>query len=127
MLKGITLGIKSAANPLIDEFMHMHKTGPIRPVMAVRYVREAFVYPVSDTRITFDMDITYNLKPSASALQPNMIPWPNPDNYIVMEIKFNNFLPGLVQGIIQPGYDINNMYAESISKYADSRIFIEGE
>lgn len=66
----------------------------LRPVVAVRYVRDAFCYPGSDLRLTFDRELEA-IPPDTAALSRadfRGIPALAPGN-VVMEIKYGSYLP----------------------------------
>lgn len=85
-----------------------------RPKVAVRYVREAFYYPSTDLRITFDRNLEA-LQPDFSVLfDPDIrgIPALAPGS-VVMEIKYGTYLPTFVR-------KLTRVHAPqlSLSKYA---------
>ncbi len=92
---------------LVDSHNHLLKTAYLesrcsllRAVVIVEYYREAFYDPVSHVRITFDSDLRASL--GAISFFDSKVPMmrvidePN----IIMEIKFGNFFPRHVQGLL---------------------------
>lgn len=69
-----------------------------QPVVAVRYIRDAFYHPGSDLRLTFDRDLEA-LPPDGQALcDPDFrgIPVLPPGN-VIMEIKYGSYLPSFLR------------------------------
>jgi hypothetical protein len=97
-------------------FLRMKHNG-LRPVKVVDYFREAYVFPVEETRITFDMDLRMGAD-DFEIFNRNMLTVPMLEKgIIILEIKFNNFLPEIVRNLLQ-GIPTTR-YA--ISKYAICR------
>ena len=85
-----------------------------RPVVGVRYTRDAFYHPGSDFRLTFDRDIEA-LYPDAACLfdgQLRGLPGMTPGT-VVMEIKYGAYLPEFVRKLTRV-----NAPQLSLSKYA---------
>ncbi len=70
------------------------------PAVTVRYWRNAFVYPGTDTRLTFDTDVEA-LPPDAMYLfDENCSGIPAlPKNHVIMEVKYGDYLPAFVRKI----------------------------
>ena len=68
------------------------------PKVAVRYQRDAFYYPGTDLRITFDKQLEALLPDYNVLLDPNFhgIPAITPGS-VIMEIKYGAYLPNFVQ------------------------------
>ena len=84
------------------------------PVCYVKYKRKAYVHPIQNTRITFDMDIIgrpYDISGCQSAM--SILPLGS----IVMEIKYDRYFPEFIRKIIY----INGLYRTRCSKYAITR------
>lgn len=84
------------------------------PTVAVRYRRDAYVYPGTDLRLTFDTDLEA-LEPDPQALfSPAFSGVPVLDrNSIIMEIKYGSKLPAFLR-------KLTNVSCQqlSVSKYA---------
>lgn len=99
------------------EFYSMIQTQILRPRVIVDYSREAFTYAPGNVRVTFD----YDIRRSASTdkfLDPDYVLSPVSRD-IILEIKYDEFLPQLIRDAVQLKYRINTAY----SKYASSRLF----
>lgn len=113
ILSGQIDSLKSSGSVLLQDLFVQMKTVLLKPVVLVDYVREAYVHPFENVRITFDMKLKTGLYstdlfnpsvPVVDALEPGTI---------IMEVKFNQFLPSHVQKLIS---GVKNE-RDSISKY----------
>lgn len=105
-------------NPVLNKVYCDFKREPYRPVSVIEYIREAFMFSFNDVRITFDK----NLKATAEDLdifsKDHLMKPLFKKGMLVMEIKYNNFLPLWVRKIIQ----IPRFEKSAISKYCIGRI-----
>ncbi len=92
---------------------------PLRPVVLVDYMREAYVFPVEDVRVTFDKNVRTGYR-STALFDPNAPTYPVIADYdMVLEVKFNRYLPTYIRALLQ-----TDSHARSaISKYALCRKF----
>lgn len=91
----------------------------LRPKTIVDYTREAYIYPIGNVRITFDKSIRTGIH--SINIFDNQLPTIETisNKYIVLEVKFDEFLPQVIQDIIQ----VNERRPTSISKYEAARIY----
>lgn len=98
------------------------QAGGYRPVVAVRYRRDAFTFCGSDLRLTFDTQMEA-IDPDAQALfseDVRGVPVFDP-NTVIMEIKYGDYLPGFIRKLTQA-----HTKQLSVSKYALCReIFMQ--
>ncbi|MDD2587114.1 MAG: polyphosphate polymerase domain-containing protein [Syntrophomonadaceae bacterium] len=91
----------------------------LQPKTVVDYTREAYVYAPGNVRITFDSHLQSGLY-SREFLNPDL---PTvamvPDGKVILEVKYDEFLPELIRDIIQT----NQRRSTAISKYAACRAF----
>ena len=93
IIEGKLDDIDLSKDNLLTRFVFDSKIRPLKPSIIVDYKRLAYTYPVSDVRVTFDSEIksglyNYNLFDD-SATTCSVID----DNMVVLEVKFNEFLP----------------------------------
>jgi len=105
------------ASGLLLEFLNESKNKGLIPSIIVGYHRTAFIYPISDVRITFDSHIEsglYNYD-----LFDNQAPSYRVDEKgkVVLEVKFNEILPLHIANILN---DIPSC-REAVSKFAICR------
>ena len=102
----------------IDLYSEM-KGNLLRPKTIVDYTREAYIYPIGNVRITFDKSVRTGLN-NINMFDDNLATIETIDNkYIVLEVKFDEFLPRIIRDIIQ----VKERRATSISKYEAARIY----
>lgn len=102
----------------IDLYSEM-KGNLLRPKTIVDYTREAYIYPIGNVRITFDKSVRTGLN-NINMFDDNLPTIETIDNkYIVLEVKFDEFLPQIIRDIIQ----VKERRATSISKYEAARIY----
>ena len=98
-------------------YCKMHYQG-LRPVTIVDYTREPFIYGPGNVRVTFDYDIRTGLD-CTDFLNPNCVTIPAGDPIIIMEVKWDEFLPSIIKHAVQmPGRRVT-----AFSKYAQCRIY----
>lgn len=68
------------------------------PVVTVDYVREAYVLPLSDLRVTFDKEIAWG--PVEGCLNHERYLSNTYIDRVVLEVKYNEYLPGHISDIL---------------------------
>nr|WP_325259208.1 polyphosphate polymerase domain-containing protein [uncultured Oscillibacter sp.] len=107
-----------AGRPLVQELYWKMKSNGIRPKTIVDYTRDAFVFPAGNVRVTLDSGIRTGLG-AVDFLNPACVTIPAGDAPIILEVKWDEFLPDVIRDAVQlPG-----RYTSSFSKYAASRIY----
>lgn len=114
LLRGQYAFLLSRRELFAHELYAAFRTLRLQPRVIVDYWREAYVFPVEDVRVTFDMNIRTAYR--ATGLFDAKLPtYPVIDEYdMIMEVKFNNYLPGYIHTLIQP---VQNAQSSAISKY----------
>ena len=102
--------------PLLMELYTKIRYQNLRPRNIVDYRREAYAYRAGNVRVTFDSDIRTS-NSVAGFLNPKLttIPAAGP---IVMEIKYDGFLPDIIRDTMQIGWRNQTEF----SKYVASRL-----
>ena len=91
----------------------------LKPTVIVDYTREAFVFPMEDVRVTFDKNVRTGLR-SVDMFNAGIPTYPVIDDYgMVLEIKFNRFLPTYIRSLLQ----LEASQRSAISKYVLCRRF----
>lgn len=104
--------------PLIHElYVEMKETG-LRAKTIVDYTREPFVFPAGNVRVTLDYDIRTGLC-STDFLNPDTPTVPIVDNPIILEVKWDHFLPDIIRDAVH----LENRRAAAFSKYAACRAY----
>ena len=107
-----------SGRPLVQELYCKMKYQGLQPKTIVDYTREPFIYRPGNVRVTFDYDIRTGLS-CTDFLDPDCPTIPAGDAPILMEVKWDAFLPSIIRDAVQtPG-----CRAEAFSKYAQCRIY----
>lgn len=104
--------------PLIKELYTKIKGQGLIPKTIVDYTREPFIFNAGNVRVTID----YNIRTSLNCkefLDGNCLSVPVEKNSIILEVKWDEFLPDVIRDIVQ----LENRQAEAFSKYAACRIY----
>lgn len=103
---------------LVQELYCKMRFQGLRPRTIVDYTREPFIYRPGNVRVTFDYDIRTGLR-CTDFLNPNCVTVPAGDAPILLEVKWDEFLPSIIRDAVQtPG-----RRAGAFSKYAQCRIY----
>lgn len=104
--------------PFAKQMFGIIRTMHLEPKVIVDYTREPYVYPVEDVRITFDKNIRTAYR-STDIFNPDVITYPSTDfkKDMILEVKFNRFLPTYVRSLIQ----MDSSLHVASSKYLLSR------
>ena len=119
LVQGDPTGLYKSANPLLQDMYVQMRTKLLRPRVIVDYLREAYVCPVENTRITFDLDLRTG-RYSKDLFNPELpVMSPLDRNVQILEVKFDNYLPAHIAGML------SGVAAErsAISKYVMCRRF----
>lgn len=108
----------TSPEPLIQELYSKIISQGLRPKVIVDYIREPFVYAPGNVRITLDYQIRTGLK-CTDFLNPDCITVPIPDSPIILEVKWDEYLPD----IIRKAVGLTNRQAQAFSKYAACRMY----
>ena len=107
-----------SGRPLCMELYSKMQTQLLAPKTIVDYTREAFTYPAGNVRITLD----YNIRTGCSRrdfLDPQVLTVPAGDSPIILEIKWDEFLPDVIRDAVAiPGRRVS-----ACAKYAQCRIY----
>ena len=71
----------------------------LRPVVLVDYLREAYVYPVGNVRVTFDIGVRTALGPVSFFDRNTSTVTVCEEPGVILEVKFDNVLPQIVRGL----------------------------
>jgi hypothetical protein len=71
----------------------------LHPVVLVDYLREAYVHPVGDVRVTFDIGVRTGLGPVSFFDKDTSTVSAYEELGVILEVKFDNVLPNVVRGL----------------------------
>ena len=110
--------LRESPQPLLQEFYCKIRNQGLRPRTIVDYTREPFIYEPGNVRVTFDYDIRTGLS-CTDFLNPNCVTIPAGDPIVIMEVKWDEFLPSIIKSAVQmPGRRVT-----AFSKEAQCRIY----
>lgn len=114
-------GLENTSSGLLREVFREMRLNLLRPVVIVDYVREAYLHPVEDVRITFDKQLRTGLF-SHDLFNPKLptVP-PLAADQVILEVKFNNHLPEYLKEVLSLAAGWSQRSA--ISKYTLCRQF----
>ena len=108
----------ASGRPLVQELYCRMRYQGLRPKTIVDYTREPFLYRPGNVRVTFDYDIRTGLS-CTDFLNPDCVTIPAGDAPILLEVKWDAYLPSVIRDAVQTG----NLRATAFSKYAQCRIY----
>ena len=103
---------------LIQELYVKMTSQGLRPKTIVDYTREPFVYAPGNVRVTLDYDIRTGLS-CTDFLNPDCITVPAGLDPIILEVKWDNYLPDIIRDAVQ----LKNRRTSAFSKYAACRVY----
>lgn len=87
-------------DPLGNEIYSLYSRRGLKPRVIVDYDREAYLHPLSNTRLTFDKNLHAGIS-GGDIFDPGVKTLPIfPDGSIIFEIKYDDVLPKILQGVI---------------------------
>lgn len=102
---------------LIELYSKMKSQG-LRPKTIVDYRRIPFVYAPGNVRVTIDDQIRTGLH-GTDFLNPNCVTIPAGDPVILLEVKWDEYLPSIIRSAVQ----LKGRQATAFSKYQNCRIY----
>ena len=105
-------------NNLVREFYFKLRSQLLKPRVLVSYKREPYVYAPGNVRVTFDSDIHTSVY-DTNFLAPETYAPAVDDRSIILEVKYDEYLPSIISEIIQLG----RVRQRAFSKYGACRKF----
>ncbi|MBR3928074.1 MAG: polyphosphate polymerase domain-containing protein [Clostridia bacterium] len=118
ILDGDTAWMPLHETELIRNLYDKMKYESFWPKTIVEYTREAFLYDAGNVRVTLDYDIRTGMQVK-DFLKSDAITVPVWDDRILLEVKWDEFLPDIVRDAVR----IDGRGAGAFSKYAQARIY----
>ena len=110
--------MSDSKEPLVKELHDKMYFQQLRPKTIVDYIREPFIFPAGNVRVTIDYDIRTGLR-CTDFLNPDCITIPAGNAPIILEVKWDDYLPDLIRDIVQ----LDGCRTQAFSKYAACRIY----
>ncbi len=118
ILRGDTAWMPASGRALIVELYGKMKGQGLRPRTIVTYTRTPFVYAPGNVRVTIDEDIRLGMV-TGDFLNPHAVTIPVREPGPLLEVKWDDFLPGPIRKAVQ----LKGRRACAYSKYAACRIY----
>jgi len=110
------MALKNPDAPLLMELYAKIRSQNLRPRSIVDYYREAYVFRAGNVRITFDSQI--RMSNSVTGFLNPALPTIPAANAIILEVKYDGFLPDIIRDIVQIGFRNQTEF----SKYLVARL-----
>ena len=121
LIAGDPTGLENTTSGLLRDMFREMRLNLLRPVVIVDYIREAYMHPAEDIRVTFDKQLHTGLY-SHALFDKDLPTIPLlPPNELIMEVKFNRFLPEYISQVLSVAAGWSSRSA--ISKYTLCRRF----
>lgn len=118
VIRGDLSLIKESPYELVRELSCKMQYAGLKPKTIVDYTREPFVYAPGNVRVTLDYNIRTGLN-CVDFLNPDCVTIPAGDPVIILEVKWDAFLPDIIRDALQ----LTSRRACAYSKYAACRIY----
>jgi hypothetical protein len=118
LLDGDTAWMRKKSDSLIQELYRAMHQDLLRPHTIVDYTRDPFTYPAGNVRVTLDHHIRTGLY-CTDFLNPDCVTIPVPDDPIILEVKWDAYLPDIVRDTVR----LTGRQASAFSKYAACRMY----
>ncbi len=120
LLSGDTAFMRDHPRELVRELYAKMTYQGLRPRVLVSYVREPYVFPAGNVRVTFDSRIRTTLfHREFLTEQVSDISATDAPGDMILEVKYDAFLPELIQDLIQ----VPGIRQQAFSKYGTCRRF----
>ena len=100
LMAGDPSGLETTRSGLLNDVYREMTVNLLRPAVIVDYVREAYLHPAEEVRITFDKQLRSGLfsKDLFNRDLPTIPPLDN--NEIILEVKYNRVLPPYIRDLL---------------------------
>jgi len=93
IIAGDPYGLERLSHPLLQDVYRMMTTRMLRPAVIVDYVRQAFIHPCEETRVTFDSQLRTGYL-SSDMFNPELPTFPClNEEQVILEVKYNRRFP----------------------------------
>ena len=120
LLSGDLEWMKNHPQELVRELYAKMNYQRLRPRVLVSYIREPYIYPAGNVRVTFDSAIRTSLfHQEFLTKQVSDISAIDKPQDMILEVKYDAFLPEIIQDLIQ----VPGIRQQAFSKYGACRRF----
>ena len=120
-MAGDPTGLERTRSGLLRDVYREMALNGLHPVVLVDYVREAYIHPAEEVRITFDKQLRTGLRSTDlfNPYVPTLSPFDN--NEMILEVKFNRVMPPYIRDLLCTY--VHGAQNSAISKYVWCRRF----
>lgn len=118
LLAGEYEWMKESGKKLFCELYSKMMSQGLKPKTIVEYDRKAYTYAPGNVRVTLDYHIRTGML-STDFLNPESVLIPAKDAPVILEVKWDAFLPEIIRDAVQ----LRGRISSSFSKYAVCRIY----
>lgn len=118
LLKGETDWMACSDRELLRELFFKMRFQGLRPKTVVEYTRQAYVFGPGNVRVTLDYDLRTAIG-CRNFLSPQRPDLPPPDSPIILEVKWDSFLPDIIRSAVS----LPSRQSSPFSKYAACRAY----
>lgn len=118
ILSGNLTQTMALRDPLLRELQFKITAQGLQPKTIVDYTRVPYVYAPGNVRVTLDYDLRAGLNP-LDFLDPCSPTLPVDSQPVILEVKWDQFLPDLVRDLVQ----LKGQRSCAFSKYAACRMY----
>lgn len=121
LMAGDPTGLERTRSGLLRDVYREMALNGLHPVVLVDYVREAYIHPAEEVRITFDKQLRTGLRSTDlfNPYVPTLSPFDN--NEMILEVKFNRVMPPYIRDLLCTY--VHSAQNSAISKYVWCRRF----
>ena len=125
LMAGDPTGLETTRSGLLTDVYREMTCNLLHPVVLVDYVREAYLHPAEEVRITFDKQLRTGMR-SIDLFDPH-VPTISPFDReeIILEVKYNRVMPPYIRDLLSTYCP--NALQSAISKYTWCRRYEEKE
>ena len=121
LIIGDPTGLEQTRSGLLHDVYKEMRTHLLHPVVIVDYIREAYLHPAEEVRITFDKQLRTGVF-STDMFDPFVPTVPAfAHREIILEVKYNAFMPSYIRDLIN--FYVRGAIQTAISKYTLCRQF----
>ncbi len=99
---GNVMCLLARPEPFAKQMYGIFRSRILKPKVLVDYMREPYVFPSEEVRVTFDKNVRTAMR-ATDLFDPNLPTYPvwELNNCMIMEVKFNGSLPAYVRDLVQ--------------------------
>ncbi len=98
--RGDFSALANREEPLAKRVYALHKERGLAPRVIVNYRREAFLHPLSNTRITFDCELNACINTGDLFAADPVTKFIYPRNEVILEVKYDEYLPAYIGSLL---------------------------